>query len=415
MAVYGQVAGASNSLTNNKKVKLVAANVADSRIFTKASVSKMKASDFEGKKYGKSYTLYIPGKPKLVNGVVANPSDIVEVETQVFLDNDNVSTTLGPWQRLGDIESFQNEVAGPWALTLGRGQEKKIVANEIFKAMIAVVAPKTSQALDGASFDVLGKTTAKLRKLAISSGLTGFLDPEVRSEIAGKGLDKFIPSEKMAAIYGEANIGRYGTADWAETPDLPVVVTPASAATASITLTAAQDAGGNTLPWFETVTTVSGTNLFKGAIFNVAGLKIVDCSGIETEVPIQVVVLSANGAGTSGTISPLRIAQHGETGNNPNAWVATGTSTLTLTYALGTSKTYVVNEVRTKDCFAYDTYQFDVLPGSQDEMVSTVGGSSVKMRIFGDGTNLDKLVRIDSTYASSLFEPREAALIYVEA
>ncbi len=412
MAVYGQVAGATNSLTNNKKVKLVAANVADSRIFTKASVSKMKASDFEGKKYGKSYTLYIPGKPKLVNGVVANPSDIVEVETQVFLDNDNVSTTLGPWQRLGDIESFQSEVAGPWALTLGRGQEKKIVANEIFKAMIAVVAPKTSQALDGASFDVLGKTTAKLRKLAISSGLTGFLDPEVRSEIAGKGLNKFIPSEKMGAIYGEANIGRYGTADWAETPDLPVVVTPASAATASITLTNNDVAA---TVGFDTVTTVSGTNLFKGAIFNVAGLKIVDCSGIETEVPVQVVVLSANAAGTSGTISPLRIALHGETGNNPNAWVPAGTSSLTLTYALGTSKTYVVNEVRTKDCFAYDTYQFDVLPGSQDEMVSTVGGSSVKMRIFGDGTNLDKLVRIDSTYAASLYEPREAALIYVEA
>ena len=146
-----------------------------------------------------------------------------------------------------------------------------------------------------------------------------------------------------------ANIGRYGTADWAETPDLPVVVTPASAATASITLTNNDVAA---TVGFDTVTTVSGTNLFKGAIFNVAGLKIVDCSGIETEVPVQVVVLSANAAGTSGTISPLRIALHGETGNNPNAWVPAGTSSLTLTYALGTSKTYVVNEVRTKDCFA---------------------------------------------------------------
>jgi hypothetical protein len=172
--------------------------------------------------------------------------------------------------------------------------------------------------------------------------------------------------------------------------------------------------------------------LHKGAIFNVSvtetdsqsntyssGLKIIDCSGIQTEVPIQVVVVSANAAGTEGIISPLRIARDGETGNNPNAWVgnhdAASTYAATLTYALGTSKTYVVNEVRTKDCFAYDTYQFDVLPGSQDEMVSTVGGSSVKMRIFGDGTNLDKLVRIDSTYAASLFEPREAALILVEA
>lgn len=410
MAVYGQVTSATNSFTNNKKVQLIAANVADARVFTKASVSKMKADQFEGKKYGKSYSLYIPGKPKMVNGVVANPSDVTEVETVVTLDNDNVSTTLGPWQRLGDIESFQDEIAGPWATTLARGQEKKIVKNEIFKALSALVVPKVGGA-SGADFDKLGKATAKLRKLAISSGLTGFLDPDIEAEISGKGLNKFIPSEKMNKIYGENAIGRYATAEWVESPDLPQITTPASAATATITLSNNDVAA---TVGFDTVTSISGTNLFAGAVFNVANLKIVDCSGIQTDVPVQLVVLSANAAGTSGTISPLRIALDGETANNPNAWVPAGTSTLTATYALSTSTTYAVGEVRTKDCFAYDTYKFDVLPGSQDEIVSTVGGSSLKMRIFGDGTNLDKLVRIDSTYAASLFEPREACLLLFE-
>jgi hypothetical protein len=37
------------------------------------------------------------------------------------------------------------------------------------------------------------------------------------------------------------------------------------------------------------------------------------------------------------------------------------------------------------------------------------------MRIFGDGTNLNKLVRIDSAYAASLYEPRNAVVIYIEA
>ena len=408
--IYGQVSTASNSFTNNKKVQLIAANVADARVFTKASVSKMKQSDFAGKKYGKSYSLYIPGKPKLVNGVVCNPSDITEVETQVYLDNDNVSTTLGPWQRLGDVESFQDEIASPWAITLGRGQEKKIVKNEIFKALTALVVPKVG-GVSGADFDKLGKATAKLRKLAISSGLTGFLDPDIEAEISGKGLSKFIPSEKMNKIYGDNAIGRYGTAEWVESPDLPQFTTPASAATATITLTN-NDVDASV--GFDTVTSVSGTNLFAGAVFNVADLKIVDCSGIQTDVPVQVVVLSANAAGTSGTISPLRIALDGETANNPNAWVPAGTSTLTATYALSTSTTYAVGEVRTKDCFAYDTYEFDVLPGSTDEVVASVGGSSVKMRIFGDGTSLDKLVRIDSSYAASLFEPREATLLLFE-
>ena len=414
MAVYGQVGTPTNSFTNNKKVKLIAANVADARVFTKASVSKMSQSEFAGKKYGKSYNLYIPGKPKVVNGVVADPSDITEIETSVMLDNDNVSTELGPWQRLGDVESFQQEIAGPWATTLARSQEKKIVSNEIFKALMAVVAPKTSNPLDGADYGVLGKATAKLRKLALSSDLVGFLDPDVEAEISSKAVsNKFITNDGVfMKLYGENAIGKYATAGWVETPDLPVVTTPASAATATITLTnnvvAATDG-------FDEVTSITGTNLFKGAVFTVADLKVVDTSGIQTEVPVQIVVLSANAAGTSATITPLRITLDGKAANNPNAWVPTGTSSLTATYALGTSKTYVVCEVRAKDALAYDTYQFDNLPGSDDEMVATVGGSSVKMRVFGDGTNLSKLVRIDSAYAASLYEPRNAVVIYIEA
>lgn len=411
MAVYGQVgANVSNSFSNNKKVKMVAANVADNRVFTKASVSKMPQSEFAGKKYGKSYTLYIPGHPKVVNGVVADPSDVTEIETNVYLDNDNVSSELGPWQRLGDIEKFQDEIAGPWAVTLARSQEKKIVKSEILKALSAIVVPKVGGA-SGADFDSLGKATAKLRKLALSSELVGFLDPEIEAEISGKGLNKFQPDAgTFGKLYGENAIGKYGTAGWVETPDLPQITTPASAATATITLTNNEVTTGG----FDPVTSITGTNLFAGAVFTVAGLKIVDCSGIQTDVPVQIVVLSANAAGTSGTISPLRITEDGLATNNPNAWVATGTTTLTATYALSTSTTYQVCEVRSKDALAYDTYQFDVLPGSDDEMVSTVGGSSVKMRIFGDGTNLNKLVRIDSAYAASLYEPRNACVILYE-
>lgn len=415
MAVYGQVgANVSNSFTNNKKVQLVAANVADARVFTKASVSKMSQGEFSGKKYGKSYSLYIPGHPKVVNGVVADPSDITEIETEVFLDNDNVSCELGAWQRLGDIEKFQDEIAGPWATTLARSQEQKIVKNEIFKALSAVIAPKTSDSLDGADYGVLSKATAKLRKLALSSKLVGFLDPDVEAEISSKAIaNKFITNDStFMKLYGDNAIGKYATAGWVESPDLVTITTPASAATATITLS--NDDVAATVG-FDTVEEVSGTNLFAGAVFNVAGLKIVDTSGLQTEVPVQIIVLSANAAGTKGVISPLRIALDGQTGNNPNAWVPAGTSTLTATYALGTEKTYVIGEVRAEDALAYDTYQFDTLPGSQDEMVATVGGSSVKMRIFGDGTNLNKLVRIDSAYAASIYEPRNCVVLYIEA
>lgn len=305
MAVYGTTSTPTNTFSNNKKVKLVAANVADGRVFTKASVSKMSQSEFSGKKFGRSYTLYIPGKPKVVNGVVADPSDVTEIETQVYLDNDNVSNELGPWQRLGDIESFQEEIAGPWADALVRTQEKKIIKNEIFKALSAVVAPKTSAALDGADYAMLGKATAKLRKLANSSELIGFLDPDVEAEISSKAIaSKFITSDsQFMKLYGENAVGKYGTAGWVETPDLPQITTAGSAYTGTISLgTPVEDADHNVLG-FEQITQIAGTNLVAGDMFTVAGLKMVDNSGIQTDVPVQIIVLSTNQAGTVGYIS----------------------------------------------------------------------------------------------------------------
>lgn len=417
MAVYGTTSTPTNTFANNKKVKLVAANIADGRVFTKASVSKMSQSEFAGKKFGRSYTLYIPGKPKVVNGVVADPSDVTEIETQVYLDNDNVSNELGPWQRLGDIESFQEEIAGPWADSLVRTQEKKIIKNEIFKALSAVVAPKTSAALDGADYAVLGKATAKLRKLANSSELIGFLDPDVEAEISSKAIaNKFITNDStFMKLYGENAIGKYATAGWVETPDLPQIHTAGSAYTGSISLgTPVEDADHNVLG-FEPITQISGTNLVAGDMFTVAGLKMVDNSGIQTDVPVQIIVLSTNVAGTVGYISPLRITIDGKAYGNPNAWVAAGTESLTLVAGLKADTTYYISEVRAKDALAYDTYQFDSLPGSDEEQVATVGGSSVKMRVFGDGTNLNKLIRIDSAYAASIYEPRNACVIYIEA
>lgn len=406
----------ANTFANNKKVQLIAANIADGRVFTRASVSKMKQDQFQGKKYGKSYNLYIPGKPKVVNGVVADPSDIVEIETQVFLDNDNVSTTLGPWNRLGDIESFQDEIAGPWATSLVRTQEKKIVANEVFKALGAVVTTS-------ADFTDLGRATAKLRSLALDSSLVGFLDPDTASTIAGASLNKFIDQERIKKLYGDVAIGRYGTADWVESPDMPEITVgataPAVASSGVITLTpVTKTIGGvSTTVGFETVDSITGTNLIKGALFTVAGLKMVDTSGVQTNVPVQVIVTSVNAAGTSGTISPLRIAIDGFAGEvNANAWVAAGTTTITLVNALTAGKTYKICEVRSKNCLAYDTYRFDQIPGSEqsDVTVGEVAGSAVQMRIFGDGNSLDKLVRIDSAYAASLYEPREAVVIYVQ-
>ena len=111
MAFYGHVGTSAGKFANNTKVKLVAAAVADELDYIKASVSKMDQSEFKGKKYGKSYSVYIPDVGSVKEGLEASPDDIVEVPTEIRLNNCNTSCTLDAWNERGDVEAFADEMA----------------------------------------------------------------------------------------------------------------------------------------------------------------------------------------------------------------------------------------------------------------------------------------------------------------
>ena len=392
----------ANQFTNNTKVKLVAGALADAMDYTKASVSKMSQSEFKGKKFGKSYTVYIPTTGKVVEGTTADPSDVTEVPTVIQLNNFNTSVELGPWNTLADIEDFAAEIAKPLGNSLARTEEKRIIKDNVFKSMQTVVA-------SSASFGLLSKAAAALRQLAVGGEIVSFLNPDVAAEISASGLANFIPSDIQKRIYSDAYLGQYAGAAQIETPDLPTITTPDSAIpSATISLTAIKDSDNNTIG-FEPVDQISGTGLIPGLVYKATGLKVVDQSGIQTEQDVSIIVLD-----TAGHISPLRITIDGEGCNNPNAWVPSGTSSLSLTAALEAETTYYVMQVRTKDCFTFDTYRFEDLPGSENEEVSVVGGHSVKMSMYGTGNTLNKLVRLDAPYAAGIFEPRGSVTVFLK-
>ena len=392
----------ANQFTNNTKVKLVAGALADAMDYTKASVSKMSQSEFKGKKFGKSYTVYIPTTGKVVEGTTADPSDVTEVPTVIQLNNFNTSVELGPWNTLADIEDFAAEIAKPLGNSLARTEEKRIIKDNVFKSMQTVVATS-------ASFGLLSKAAAALRQLAVGGEIVSFLNPDVAAEISASGLANFIPSDIQKRIYSDAYLGQYAGAAQIETPDLPTITTPDSAIpSATISLTAIKDSDNNTIG-FEPVDKISGTGLIPGLVYKATGLKVVDQSGIQTEQEVSIIVLD-----TAGHISPLRITIDGEGCNNPNAWVPSGTSSLSLSAALEAETTYYVMQVRTKDCFTFDTYRFEDLPGSENEEVSVVGGHSVKMSMYGTGNTLNKLVRLDAPYAAGIFEPRGSVTVFLK-
>lgn len=406
MAFYGNVGTSAGKFANNTKVKLVAAAVADELDYIKASVSKMPQSEFKGKKYGKTYQLYIPDVGTVKEGLEASPDDIVEVPTEIRLNNFNTSCTLDAWNELGDVEAFADEIAKPRGQHLARQMAKSIIANNVFKNMQAVVS-------NAPGFGVLSDASAALNELSVGGEVVSFMHPTVMGKISASGLANFIPGTEAKELYGKNYLGMYAGAEQINCALLPTV-TIKSAPTATITLTAVKDGETNTIG-FETVNEITGTNLVPGAVFTTGGdLKIVDQSGIETEQDVHIIVLSTDAEGTKGTISPIRITVEGKNTGNPNAWMKAGVETLTLTSALEVGATYWVGQVRTRDALAYDSYKFENLPGSENEDVATVGGVTVKMSTYGDGTNLTKLVRLDTPHAAGIWEPRSCVAVYIK-
>ena len=406
MAFYGNVGTSAGKFANNTKVQLVAAAVADELDYIKASVSKMPQSEFKGKKYGKTYQLYIPDVGTVKEGLEASPDDIVEVPTEIRLNNFNTSCTLDAWNELGDVEAFADEIAKPRGQHLARQMAKSIIENNVFKNMQAVVS-------NAPGFGVLSDASAALNELAVGGEVVSFMHPTVMGKIAASGLANFIPGTEAKELYGKNYLGQYAGAEQIQCALLPTV-TIKNAPTATITLTAVQDGESNTIG-FETVNEITGTNLVPGAVFTTGGdLKIVDQSGIETEQDVQIIVLSTNAEGNKGTISPIRITVEGKNTGNPNAWMKAGVSTLTLTSALEVGATYWVGQVRTKDSMAFDSYKFENLPGSENEDVATVGGVTVKMSTYGDGTNLTKLIRLDVPHAAGIWDARGAVAVYIK-
>ena len=149
-----------------------------------------------------------------------------------------------------------------------------------------------------------------------------------------------------------------------------------------------------------------------GLLLICAFVALTIANGIQTDQDVSIIVLSVSG--NTAYISPLRITIDGKGFGNPNAWVPSGTTTLSLTAALDGNATYYVGQVRTKDCFAFDAYRFEDLPGSDNEEVAVVGGHSVKMSEYGEGKTLNKLVRLDAPFAAGIFEPRSSVTVFIK-
>ena len=384
----------ANEFSNTQKVKMIATEVADKCPYLKEATSYMTQGQLEGKKYGRTYKVYIPDPGKVVDGLDADPADINEVEVPVTLENKNTSFEVNVWNKLTDIEDFKKEIVKPKAVLLAQSLDKAAIDKTVFNAAQAVVG--------SANFATLSDASMALDEAKVAGTKVCFVKPTVAGKIANGGLANFIPDDIQRDIYRENYLGQYAGAAVINEANLPVVdATNISAAAASVTLTDVSGKG------FEPITSVSGTGLKAGWAFTADGLKVVGKDGIQTDQDYAIIV------DKDGKIPELRITVDGKAFGNPNAWVASGTSALTLSPILTEGKKYYVGQVRTQKALGVDTYKFDDLPGSENA-TETVDGISIKMSQYGDGNHMKVLGRLDAPHAFTLPEQREAVTVYFE-
>lgn len=384
-------AGNTNEFSNNHKTKLIAGEVYDNLPYLKKAHSYMSQSDLEGKKYGKSYTVYIPDPGEVHDGLEAKPDSVNEVEVEVTLQNKNTSIELDAWNKLNDIESFSTEIAKPRGVKLARAIEKDAIDTTINKAFQVVAG--------SANFKTLSDMSKSLDEVGVAGTKVTFIKPTIAGTISNGGLANFIPSEIQTKIYKDNYLGQYAGASVIEESLMPIV-SIAGDETASIAVKNVSGIGAEsaTVVGYE----VTGFTGAAGVPFKLEGVKIVGVDGMQTDQDFFVM------ADKDGNIPSVRIAIDGRNVNNANAWVETGSFTPSATLAVESGK-YALGQCRTEQAVGFDTYKFSDLPGSENETV-TVNNVSLKMSTYGDGKNMTTLTRIDAPYAVTLPDPRQAVV-----
>lgn len=393
-----------NEFTNNKKVKLIAGEVYDNMPYTKKAKSYMSQGELEGKKYGNTYSIYLTDPGEVHDGLEAIPDTVTEYEVPVTLKNKNTSIELDAWNKLGDIESFTNEIAKPRGRKLARSVEKEVIEDTL---------PKAFQVVSGnASFKTLTDMSKALDEVSMAGTKVTFVKPTVAGTIANGGLANFIPSEIQSKIYKDAYLGQYAGASVIENNLMPVVdIAGTESAKIAVTAITAKDSSNNTITaGYE----VEVTDNYPFAPFKLPGAKVVGLDGMETDQDFCFI------ADSNSAVPQIRVAIEGHNLNNANAWVpATATATFVgataasgFTGMVGAGK-YALAQCRDEQAVGFDQYKFADLPGSENA-TETVGNVSMKMSTYGDGKFMTTLTRLDLPFAATLPEPRRAVVGYIK-
>ena len=405
------MANETNSFSLNRKTQFLAAAVNDNVPYIQASRSYLKGK-VEGKKCGLTDNFYFPDPGKAYAGTsevdITNDLKVVtEREVSCTLMNARTSIELDTWERLTEIEDFVNEIAEPRGMTLAT----EIEIDSINRGWKVSDGARVVAAADLGMDDLAG-IAADLKAIRSRGKFRGFADPSFFHSLGAKNLSLFLPNDIMREIYRSAFIGNFMDVDWVSETYMPTLSVTGGMTGAKVTAIGTDGVS------------VTGTNLYAGMIFTLAGVNAycTDMFGRKTKQEKVFIIDSVNGAGTAGTLSQRIVCSTGNAAEataentNCNTFGTFGqicTTGLTGNTILTATGDYSIVQARDADALEWDTYKHPSLAGCE-ESTQRVGKISVQVAKWANIATRQQVMRADVPYISQMIDGRRSRLLVIK-
>ena len=88
----------ASQFTHKRKLELLATAIRDNMPFVTASVQKFPQSEMKGRKLGAMVHMYLADPGKTYDGIIADPSEIYEVELVAYMQSKGTSVETDIWE-----------------------------------------------------------------------------------------------------------------------------------------------------------------------------------------------------------------------------------------------------------------------------------------------------------------------------
>lgn len=384
----------ANTVITNKMAMLLSLKMAQLAGFLKKGAKNYFQDQMAGKRNGQSYDFVLRDAGNVVEGLVANPRDIVEKKVTLTIKNVNNSVRTDALEGVTDIK-WQEEIAETYAKKLIQKVEADAVDESITKATTCFV---------GEGFKPMAEAGAYLQSIT-NEDIYGFIDPQAQATLAANG-QQFVPTGSPSDLYARGRLGNFQNVEYtAERFIKPLTIEQSTINALSAAKGARLNEAGDKFT-ISGVTTAANVVLKKGTPVFVDGVYACDTIGDATNVPYA--FIAAEDVALSATSVDIPVT--------PVVTADIGARSLVgdlaaKSVSIPASGSYYRGIVRADGAVCNSEVPSLEFKLSDKTAAGDTDGVKVFVNSFTDGISAINTTRFDHPYMFGVVEPRAESII----